>query len=635
MPDLLHPWLCALTLLDLAFAQATGIVSGLSLLPLFALALASFRLRRLQRHLTYRVLWNGGVLAVFALLVQHATTSGLLHMLEDGLVLAVLCQVHLINNIGERQRPDLVFFNSLLVAFVTSFFAADLTWCALFVTHALVLVPALEVNALVRAGQAPAWPVVRAALRTSPRRTAVVAAVTLLLFAILPRDFHRQGFLGEALLQQQLGQGLAERIRLDDERAPGRGDDVVLRVEAPAGLEVPDHWRGIAYVGFDGTSWLPQDAAMFGTRFATDPPYDASPDGGLVRPDARELGVVHAHLLSPDGDWLPLPFGAIAVRPQAAQGLLLDPKSSGAVALLRTEDAPRHGVDYTVGLGRTDVRFPVQQRVRDILLALPDVPVVRSARALAAQLRPLAAAADDPDRAAHLAATWLAEHRRYQLPGEHGFAQNLDAFLIGSGSGHCEYFATALALMLRCEGIPCRLVGGYLLAEHDADGVRFARARHAHAWVEALLPDGSWIELDATPPGAAADQSEDAGMWRRATDALTAWWSGIVGFDAQGQRRLLRWPLEHPFSLLAVLALATGVAYLCRRRPSRNPAVADLLAATQGAGLRLLPGETPRELLARARGAAVEERRLATLANAVARHEAARYRTAMEGPPDA
>ena len=136
MPDCLHPLLLLLTLLDLGFVQATDIVSFQGLLPLWLLAAGSPWLRSLQRFLSYRIAWNLGVLVVFSLLVRHATTTGLLHMLEDGLLLAVLCQVHLLNNVGERQRPDLIFFNSFLITFVTSFFAPDLSWSVLFVRYA-------------------------------------------------------------------------------------------------------------------------------------------------------------------------------------------------------------------------------------------------------------------------------------------------------------------------------------------------------------------------------------------------------------------------------------------------------------------------------------------------------------------
>ncbi|MFO1076934.1 MAG: transglutaminaseTgpA domain-containing protein [Planctomycetota bacterium] len=621
MRDQLHPWLLVLTLLDLGFVQATGVVENTTMLPLFGLALASLRLRRLQRFLLYRVAWNGGVLAVFTLLVHHATSSGLLHMLEDGLALAVLCQVHLINNIGERQRPDLVFFNSFLVAFVTSFFAADLVWCVLFTLHAFVFVPALEVN-------------VGAARAGSLRRTLAIAAASLLLFALLPRDFHRQGFLGDALAANAFGTDLTERIRLDDERRQPRGDDVVLRVVADAGTEIPELWRGLVYARFDGTTWLPETAVGAGAGLPTDQPFESRAGGWLVRAGVREGRDVQARLFAGDRAWLPLPSECAGVQLQRAQGLLLDPKPAGVVAVLRTDDAPVGEIDFVVHLAAESPRAPVSARVRDALLQLPDIGVVRTARVLATRIRSEMPSTPDPESAARATAVWLAAHRRYELPGEHGFASSLEAFLIGSGAGHCEYFATALAIMLRCQGIPCRLVGGYLLAEHSADGALVARSRHAHAWVEALLPGGTWLTLDATPPGAADPGADRAGVWQRAIDALTGLWNRVVGFDAAGQHRLFALPVEHPLATATILALLVVAAGLRRRRSAPDPAVAGLLAALQAARLRLRPGETPRELLARARDGEADTRRLAVLVRAIERHEAARYRNHMEVPSD-
>ena len=215
MPDCLHPLLLLLTLLDLGFVQATDVVSVTGLLPLWLLAAASPWLRSLQRFLSYRIAWNVGVLLVFTLLVRHASTTGLLHMLEDGLLLAVLCQVHLLNNVGERQRPDLVFFNSFLIAFVTSFFAPDLWWSLLFVAHAIALVPALQVNVLARRGCEVTRPLMLAILRDSLPRTAAIGAATAFVFVLCPRDFRRPGWLGDALaLGAQLEAGLGEQIRL-------------------------------------------------------------------------------------------------------------------------------------------------------------------------------------------------------------------------------------------------------------------------------------------------------------------------------------------------------------------------------------------------------------------------------------
>lgn len=96
----------------------------------------------------------------------------------------------------------------------------------------------------------------------------------------------------------------------------------------------------------------------------------------------------------------------------------------------------------------------------------------------------------------------------------------IEDFLTRNRAGHCEYFATALTLMLRSQGIPARMVVGYMTDEYN-DAGRFFQVRqlHAHTWVEAHLePDhipqyllhgeqtwgwrhaGGWLQLDPTPP---------------------------------------------------------------------------------------------------------------------------------------
>jgi len=78
-------------------------------------------------------------------------------------------------------------------------------------------------------------------------------------------------------------------------------------------------------------------------------------------------------------------------------------------------------------------------------------------------------------------------------------------FLLNLKKGHCERFAAALALMLRSVGIPSRLVGGFRGGELLKPGVYEIREKHAHSWVEALVPDSDdpsklyWLPLDPTP----------------------------------------------------------------------------------------------------------------------------------------
>ena len=122
----------------------------------------------------------------------------------------------LLNNVGDKQRPDLTFFNSFLIAFVTSFFAPDFWWSLLFIGHTLVFVPALQVYVLTSRDRDVGTDTVRSVLRDSVPRTLTISAVTALVFVLWPRDFHRAGWLRDNLaIGQQLQVGLAERIDLD------------------------------------------------------------------------------------------------------------------------------------------------------------------------------------------------------------------------------------------------------------------------------------------------------------------------------------------------------------------------------------------------------------------------------------
>jgi hypothetical protein len=73
-------------------------------------------------------------------------------------------------------------------------------------------------------------------------------------------------------------------------------------------------------------------------------------------------------------------------------------------------------------------------------------------------------------------------------------------------SGHCEYFASALALLARGAGIPARVVAGYRVAElNPIGGYHVVRERDAHAWVEAYVEGRGWLTLDATPSSGLVD----------------------------------------------------------------------------------------------------------------------------------
>ena len=76
----------------------------------------------------------------------------------------------------------------------------------------------------------------------------------------------------------------------------------------------------------------------------------------------------------------------------------------------------------------------------------------------------------------------------------------IDWFLFEGKRGHCEYFASALAIMLRSVGVPSRLATGFSLGERNPmTGYYEVRTMNGHAWVEAYIPERGWMMLEPTP----------------------------------------------------------------------------------------------------------------------------------------
>ncbi len=74
-----------------------------------------------------------------------------------------------------------------------------------------------------------------------------------------------------------------------------------------------------------------------------------------------------------------------------------------------------------------------------------------------------------------------------------------DYFLFDAKEGYCEYFATAMTVLLRADSIPARVVTGYLPGARQPDGRFLSRESQAHAWVEVYFPQYGWITFDPTP----------------------------------------------------------------------------------------------------------------------------------------
>lgn len=118
-------------------------------------------------------------------------------------------------------------------------------------------------------------------------------------------------------------------------------------------------------------------------------------------------------------------------------------------------------------------------------------------------------------------------------------------FLFNVKEGHCEYFATAMAVMLRSQGIASRIVNGFHGGDYnDASDLTVVRQRNAHSWVEVYFPQsGSWVTFDPTPAinDAPATGTGIAGRIGKYAEALEAFWiEHFVAYDNEGQRSLMR-----------------------------------------------------------------------------------------------
>lgn len=118
-------------------------------------------------------------------------------------------------------------------------------------------------------------------------------------------------------------------------------------------------------------------------------------------------------------------------------------------------------------------------------------------------------------------------------------------FLHDRRTGHCEYYASALALMARSIGINARVITGYVASDYnEVTGQYLVRESNAHGWIEAEVAPDLWMTFDGTPPMDLHQIHQPTPtLWRSVKmlyeTAEYAWTSAVIGFDVDAQRRLL------------------------------------------------------------------------------------------------
>jgi hypothetical protein len=242
--------------------------------------------------------------------------------------------------------------------------------------------------------------------------------------------------------------------------------------------------------------------------------------------------------------------------------------------------------------------------------------------------RDVTAGSRDPWEAALRLSHFLSTRYRYTLALKQTTAlEPLEEFLFVRRSGNCEYFAAALAVMLRTLDIPARVVGGFQRGEWNPYGRYFmVRFSDAHSWVEAYFDGLGWVTLDPSPR-ADAEAALRPGAMALYLDALRMrWYRYVINWSLQDQvfvaaavqrqadefRLALSWlgaRAARPWLLGGGAALALGLlgwavwrglgAQPGRQGPRIPPFYARALRTLARQGLEPAPAETARQFHAR------------------------------------
>lgn len=126
------------------------------------------------------------------------------------------------------------------------------------------------------------------------------------------------------------------------------------------------------------------------------------------------------------------------------------------------------------------------------------------------------------------------------------------AFLQGGLHGHCELFASTLALSLRLQGIPTRYVTGFQMNEYNPLAHQYVvRERDTHAWVE-VYQNGRWLTYDPTP-ASQTDAAHPDGYQLEFGDQLVDWlrgsWEALLSWLRRSHMPAWPWVLGLTASL--------------------------------------------------------------------------------------
>lgn len=376
----------------------------------------------------------------------------------------------------------------------------------------------------------------RALMGTTAGLAAGIVALAALLFFVIPR--YRTGYLTSMGMQQQSITGFSETVNLGDIRKIKRSPMVVMRVkpEGNAKQYVGVKWRGVGLTSFDGKHWYNDNTEQT-------PLQPASFQRFLL---PRESGYQHRPRVS-----LRYRVMLSAVSTDVLFTAPVPRELTGRLRMISLDETnslhnPVHNygpLSYDV-ISETGQPNPAQLRKSsteyptDITLIYLRLPTMDPRVAQLA--KQVTAHANNPYDRAFALQMYLRDNYGYTLdPPNIEPTDPIGSFLFKSKKGYCEYFAAAMAVMLRTLNIPSRLVNGFQTGAYNPIGRDFVvRARDAHSWVEVYFTGYGWISFDPTPPD---PNPVIAGIWDDYVDALGLFWSEwIINYDFSHQEELAR-----------------------------------------------------------------------------------------------
>ncbi len=500
-----------------------------------------------------RIILNVAALATLIFFISDMfVISGDLLIAVGNLTLAF----HAIKSFDIRTPGDglQVFFMSVIQLVVASELDQPLIFGAIFLIF--IASSVLFIMASYQAAEVEKMP--GGLLKSGIVLTLTILPVVIVIFILMPRG--AGGLLGSRNRQKAVS-GFDDKVSIGTFEEVISRADVVMRITVENGKAVESYWRGKVFETYENNSWA--------NRWTHGFPYrNRKGEIQFVRKMPKRAIVQNVLLKPPKSGTV---FGLSEIVKILCDSRWVVQYPNGEVAVSRRR---KKRINYQVI--STGERPKVRKKTLELYLQFPEG--MEKTRKLA---ETITSSVPDPAGKCRAIMNWLRKNCSYSLkvPLAESVGNPIEDFLFHTRKGYCEYYATAMVLMLRSVGIPARIVAGYRGGDFNPYGGYYVvRQSNAHTWVEAAIGP-RWVRFDPTP----ATESGSRSLFSNYLDVLGfAWDRYVVGYSVEDRQTLLgqlKWPgsdtensgrlpaLVLSFLILVgVLLIAGRMLFLWRRK---------------------------------------------------------------------